>query len=176
MNVLRLLQVSKHIISNSRGKDVAQQFFTLVSRVERFQIGSEVPGSSYSHTVDQSRNWKRFLDLWSSIVVRNLWEEVPRSSNNMVPRVRMGSLQMQWFKLTRRLWKITKLPMYVLFKKHEIRAAKLWSGVSSTTKTPHDNKQSLSFRFETIAAEDFSKKRITGRQVDQFLSLSETYA
>ena len=36
LNVLRLLQVSKHIISNIRGKDVAQQFSTSVSWIERF--------------------------------------------------------------------------------------------------------------------------------------------
>ena len=36
LNVLRLLQVNKHIISNFRGKDVAQQFSTSVSWIERF--------------------------------------------------------------------------------------------------------------------------------------------
>ena len=36
LNVLRLLQVSKHIISNIRGKQVAQQFSTSVSWIERF--------------------------------------------------------------------------------------------------------------------------------------------
>ena len=36
LNLLRLLQVSKHIISNIRGKDVAQQFSTSVSWIERF--------------------------------------------------------------------------------------------------------------------------------------------
>ena len=36
LNVLRLLQVSKHIISNIRGKDVAQQFSTSVTWIERF--------------------------------------------------------------------------------------------------------------------------------------------
>ena len=36
LNVLRLIQVSKQIISNIRGKDVAQQFSTSVSWIERF--------------------------------------------------------------------------------------------------------------------------------------------
>ena len=36
LNVLRLLQVSKHIISNIRRKDVAQRFSTSVSWIERF--------------------------------------------------------------------------------------------------------------------------------------------
>ena len=75
-----------------------------------------------------------------------------KGTNIMVSRVRMASFQMQWFKLTGRLWKITKLPMYVVFKKHEIRA-------SGTTKTLHDLKQSLSFRFEATAAERCSNKK-----------------
>ena len=36
LNVLRLLQFSKHIISNIRAKDVAQQFSTSESWIERF--------------------------------------------------------------------------------------------------------------------------------------------
>ena len=56
LNVFRLLQVSKHIISNIRRKDVAQQFSTSVSWIERFYTESEEPSRSYSHTVDQSRS------------------------------------------------------------------------------------------------------------------------
>ena len=66
--------------------------------------------------------------------------------------------------------------MYVVFQKHDIRAEKLWSGASWTTKTLHDHKQSVSFRFEAIAAQRCGKqKRTSGKQVDKFLSLSETY-
>ena len=49
--------------------------------------------------------------------------------------------------------------MYVVFEEHEIRAKKLWSGASRTTKTPHDHEQSLSFRYEANIAQGCNNRK-----------------
>ena len=93
----------------------------------------------------------------------------------MVLRVRMGSIQMQWFKLTGRLWKNhqTSDVRGVQKTRDSRRKTMIRRFMHYKDSTRPNNPSAFGSRQSLRSAA--ATKRITAKQVDKLLSLSETY-